>query len=157
MIKTYKKCPHCKKLIGIKYGHAKALGNPITTCTFCGHVYIDEDIIDWAISPVEERISYYFANNRGNICIWVYFLSILFLSNQILERGLIVLLYPLPLLAVVISLCVLHARRNVKKVICESRERAQNIEYLRILHQANYPIDAKFLDDNGQLILPKDN
>ena len=130
-----KRCPYCKTLVSSGHGDPfKHLGSPIKICNYCKNEYIDNDIIDWEISPFYRKVSYTFSNNRIWIC----------LLPPIILGGLFESLFlPIISFAVLYAFCLFYVYIQVKDSIKLSKKRSEDLKYVQRLIDAKYPIKSK--------------
>lgn len=134
MIHT-KKCPHCKYIVGSGHGDPfKHLGSPIKKCPQCKNVYVDTDMVEWAISPAYRKLGYCFANNRIWLCL---------LPSMILGAAAESLLRFVVCFSAIFAACCLYVKKQVDEAIELSKERAKDKEYVKFLVSAGYPVRDK--------------
>lgn len=144
MTRFTKKCPYCGRVIKTEYAiQERRLGNPIVRCRYCLNSYIDRNVYDWVISPLWRKIGYCFANYRALICFLPQILAALYIVkkyNQPLERAFLICT---PVFLCMFLFCALYVKHEIKYEIRNSYNRISNIEYLKTLKQAKYPMKRK--------------
>ena len=114
----WKKCPHCWRTIESGYGYGwMRLGSPKKQCRFCFKPYTDRSIVDWEKASVFKKIQYFFANGRFFLCFLPYALACCFLGMRVAWGDWLVCLACSPVLLILLALCALYVRHQVKEYL----------------------------------------
>lgn len=133
LLLTHKKiCPYCENVIGGGHGTPlKHLGSPLKLCPHCKNNYIDEDVIEWSISPMDRKVGYFFANNR----IWLCLVPSMYLGIATKSFLAFVICF-----VSIFLLCCLYVTFQIKFEKDDSKKRTSNPQYVEVLKKYGYPI-----------------
>ena len=155
---TWKKCPNCGKTYEHYTTYTKNFtshsGCPITTCKYCGEIFIDKDIKEPALESKPAKVSII-------DCIFTMFfpfgvLSIVFAIPLIIHYTsepwyyLFVIIPAIIWISFVIFALVKRDKIN-KELIEEykaSEERLKDLEYAQLLLKYKFNVPDKYLIDN---------
>lgn len=127
-----KYCPHCKRAVEGGHGDPfQHLGSPIVTCKHCRKPYINNDMVEWDVSPIYRKISYFFSNNRKWLIIFSFLIPIV-LQRKLTFIGL------LPLFISVIC-CLFYVYSQVNTYRQDASTRLTK-EYIFLLQSLDYPV-----------------
>lgn len=130
---THKKiCPNCKSAIGGGHGiPLKHLDSPIKICPYCNNNYIDENVLEWSVSPIYRKVGYFFANNRFWICLYPSIFAGIAIESLLAFVACFISIF---------LLCCLYVTIQIKFEKDNSKKRTSNPQYVELLEKSGYPI-----------------